>query len=219
MSALLQTRPAPFTMGSLLAQIGLIANTAKNELSGFRDMIALALSAPGVRRITVDARLITLVAQSPVARGLNRRFSNTQSIWASIEANGRSWGRVNVATDEYSELSWQPEGLVSFLGQQLALLLNRLDLVRERENRVAQKDRLAKRLKARKDVNRAGGLVASERGISQHQALQDLVRQARTSRETLSQLAETVVLRHKAKQRRLPVQRRFQTNTRINGER
>jgi urease accessory protein UreF len=112
-------------------------------------------------------------------------------------------------TDVTAESVTDVESFARFLGQQLALLLNRLDLIRERDMRRAQAKRMSERLEARKNLHRASGLVAKTRGISNQQALRLLVSHARKSRRSLNCMAETVLLGYEAPLTRRPMLRRL----------
>jgi len=180
----------------VLGTIGRIANTATSATAGFREMVDAALCLPGVDNVKIeDGALLAIVGQSawPQRKG--------HATLANVNANGRSWGRLRLRGDDAIE------GRGRFLGQQLALLLNRLDLARERDVRRTQARRLSEKLEARKNLHRASGLVAKTRSIPNQQALQILVHHARRTRRTLNRVAETVLLGYEAPLTRHPFSR------------
>jgi hypothetical protein len=182
-----------------LQEIGRIAHTAVDPLKGLQAIAEAALRIPGVRGLKVeDGPLLT--AFGPIASG-SHGTSHTTSV--TVEANGRSWGQLRLTT------TGEARSFADFLGQQVALLLNRLDLIRRHDALRAQAKRLSARLETRKNLHRAGGLVARARGISDRAALQLLVTHARKSRRSLNRIAEAVLLGYEAPLTRRPALRRL----------
>jgi hypothetical protein len=196
MGALPVPQLRPVTEVEVLQTIGQIANTATSEVTGLREMLDAMLCLPGVDGVKIeDGALLAISGQfaRPQRKG--------HATLVNVSANGRFWGRLRLSGDDAIESSGR------FLGQQLALLLNRLELMRERDVRRAQAKRLSERLEARKNLHRASGLVAKTRGVPNQQALQILVRHARKTRRTLNRVAETVLLGYEAPLSRRPVSR------------
>ena len=163
-------------------------------------MLDAMLSLPGVDGVKIeDGALLAIAGPFAGPGAANRRKSHATLV--NVKANGRSWGRLRLSGDDAIE------GSGRFLGQQLALLLNRLDLMRERDVRRAQARRLSERIEVRKNLHRASGLVAKTRGVPNQQALQILVHHARKARRTLNRVAETVLLGYEAPLTRRPISR------------
>jgi ANTAR domain len=184
-----------------LQQIGRIAQTAVSAPKGLHAIAEAALWIPGVLSVNVEEG-VPLTARN-----------NSHTTLVTIEANGRSWGRLLLTTTGDAPRS------ASFLAQQVALLFNRLDLIRRRDALRAQAKRLSERLETRKNLHRAAGLVARARGVSDHAALRILVSHARKSRRSLNRVAETVLLGYEAPLTRRPALRRLQPHefTRASG--
>jgi hypothetical protein len=189
------------TEAEALQEIGRIAHTAISAPKGLQAIAEAALWVPGVHSVKIEDG-------APLTA---RNKSHTTLV--TIEANGRSWGRLRLTTTGEAPRS------ASFLAQQVALLFDRLDLIRRHDVLRAQAKRLSERLETRKNLHRAAGLVARARGVSDRAALQILVAHARTSRRSLNRVAETVLLGYEAPLTRRPALRRLQPNefTRASG--
>lgn len=184
-----------------LQEIGRIAHTAGSAPKGLQAIAEAALWIPGIHRVKLDD-------------GAPLTASNkSRTTLVTIEANGRSWGQLRLTTTGEAPRS------ASFLGQQVALLFNRLELIRRHDALRAQAKRLSERLETRKNLHRAAGLVARARGVSDRAALQILIGHARTSRRSLNRVAETVLLGYEAPLTRRPALRRLQPHefTRASG--
>jgi hypothetical protein len=175
-----------------LQEIGRIAHTAVSASKGLQAIAEAALWIPGVHSVKVEDG-------APLTAG-----NKSHTTLVTIEANGRSWGRLRLTTNGEAPRS------ASFLAQQVALLFNRLDLIRRHQVLRAQAKRLSERLETRKNLHRAAGLVARARGVSDRAALQLLVGHARASRHSLNRVAETVLLGYEAPLTRRPALRRLQ---------
>jgi len=186
-----------------LQEIGRIAHTAVSALKGLQAIAETALWIPGVHTVKVEDGAL-LAAFGPLAWPAGGSRSTSLTALVTVEANGRSWGRLRLAATE------EMRSFTVFLGQQTALLLNRLDLIRRHDTLRAQAKRLSERLETRKNLHRAAGLVARARGVSDRAALQLLVNHARKSRRSLNRVAETVLLGYEAPLTRRPALRRLQ---------
>ncbi len=113
---------------------------------------------------------------------------------APIMADSRDWGRLRILFEPRIRSLECPLRFARFAGQQIAIMLNRLDLFRRRQALLAGIDRLRERLEARKSVARASGIVAASRGISQREALSFLLAYARDWRRTPGQIASAIIL-------------------------
>jgi ANTAR domain len=188
-------------------EISRIVHTATTGTEGLEALAASVLGVAGIQDMKIeDGALLAIFGAR--AWPAHAACPGAPAILALAEANGFHWGRLRLTVDP----SARPEAarsLARFLGQQLALLLNRLDLIRQREIHLAQLRRLSQRLATRKKLHRASGLVARARGVSNHQALQILVHHARKSRRTLDRVAETVILGYEAPLGRRPTLRRL----------
>jgi hypothetical protein len=186
-------------------EIGRIAQTAANETDGLEALAATVLDVTGMHDMKIeDGALVEIFgARAWPARAA---CAGARAILVPVQANGFLWGHLHLTVDPHAG------SLARFLGEQLALLLHRLYLIRQREIHLAQLKRLSQRLETRKKIHRAGGLVARARGVSNRQALQILVHHARKSRRTLDHVAETVILGYEAPLGRRPTLRRLKAS-------
>ncbi|HMF76608.1 MAG TPA: ANTAR domain-containing protein [Bryobacteraceae bacterium] len=198
MSALLQSQlsqPAryPLAEAASLRAISGLALTAEDLDSGLEGLAETALRVPGLHKIQITPtvllppleRLEWYASTAPVLCG---------SATAFVEANGRSWGRLQLYFEPRIQTVESPLRFARFLGQQVALLLNRFMLEAQRDTQLATLDRLRRRLDMRIAVHRATGILAELRGVTDKEALALLVRYARESRRTLASLADAIIL-------------------------
>jgi hypothetical protein len=184
-------------------EIGRIVHAAVSLPSGLQAIAEAALWIPGIYTVKIeDGALLTAFGALTWPAGGGRGKTHTTLV--TVAANGRSWGRLRLMT------TGESRDFPAFLGQQIALLLNRLDLIRRHDTLRAQAKRLSERLETRKNLHRAGGLVARARRISDRAALQLLVTHARKSRRSLNRIAEAVLLGYEAPLTRRPALRRLQ---------
>jgi hypothetical protein len=99
MSALPQTnnfyrQSKRLTEPETLQEIGRIAHAAVDPLKGLHAIAEAALWIPGVRGVKVENGPL-LTAFGPIASGSPGK-SHTTSV--TVEANGRSWGRLRLTT-------------------------------------------------------------------------------------------------------------------------
>ncbi len=208
MSAVPIQQLAEPTEADLLCLIGRIATEANSAAGGFREIVDSALIFPGVYSLKIEGGELFRLFGQFVSSGVVKT-SHSHTVSADVEANGRAWGQLALEIDSAPKLAEVAERFGRFIGQQLALLLNRVDLVRECGVRRTQAKRLSEKLEARKNLHRASGSVARTRGVSNQHALQLLVRHARKAKRTLNSVAETVLLGYEAPFKQRPTLRRL----------
>jgi hypothetical protein len=81
----------------------------------------------------------------------------------------------------------------AFVAQQIALMLNRLELEKRRKSQKRQIASLKRRLQTRKIVERTHGVLAIRHNLDQGEALRLLFRFARTWRKNLYDTSEAVL--------------------------
>ncbi|MBV8551006.1 MAG: ANTAR domain-containing protein [Acidobacteriaceae bacterium] len=113
---------------------------------------------------------------------------------AGIRANGRDWGELRLYFDVQAASLQSPLRFAKFVAQQIAAMLNRLELSEANKALRGRIARIEHRLKTRKAVQRAKGILARTRGISEADAIRLLVRYSREERRSLYQISEAVIL-------------------------
>jgi len=117
------------------------------------------------------------------------------SALASVSANGYVWGQIRLFFDPTADLPVEsPVRLARFMGQQMALLLHRIALNWERKSLLAKVERTNQIIRSRKLIFGATKVLARQRGISDRDALSEIVRYARSSRRSLLHVAESLTL-------------------------
>jgi hypothetical protein len=183
----------PLAEADALQAISRLTSAAEDLDSGLESLAESALRVPGLHKIQITPSVAfppveTLewyAAAPPALCG---------SAMAFVEAGGRSWGRIHLYFEPRIETVESPLRFARFLGQQAAMLLNRLSLEDQYDAHLETLDRLKKRLDTRIAVHRAVGILAELRGFSGKDALTLLTQYARRSRRTLLSLADAVIL-------------------------
>lgn len=199
MAALIVAESIARSEVDVLRSIARAASNATTELAGLRQMVDAVMNLPDLNGLKIqDGKVLEMFG--PFDRRNIQKGHHSHTEFVEVKANGRDWGRLALDVNVNAVNS---RG--QFFGQQLALLLNRLELVRELNLRRAQAQRLSERIETRKILHRASGLVARKRGISTLEALQILVQQARRERRRLNQVAEMVLLGYEVPVKYKPV--------------
>lgn len=173
--------------------IGRLALAAVDAAGGLEALASVALRLRGLHGVEVSLRS---------GRGRVEVFewhdSNAAAPRGSatglIAANSREWGRLRVLFEPCIGSVECPLRFARVLAQQMALMLNRLELVASKDAASAAVRRLQERLDTRKAVSRAAGLLARSKGLSDEQGLLLLLKKARASKRRLLPFARTVIL-------------------------
>jgi hypothetical protein len=114
---------------------------------------------------------------------------------APISANGKNWGRLRVFFLPQTPSSAEsPVRLAKFVGQQIAILLDRLHLERQNRRELARVQALERGIRRRKAIHRASAILSGQRNVSLAEATSILVRYARRRRIRLLPIAESLIL-------------------------
>ncbi len=155
---------------------------------------SLVLRLKGLRAIGIeDAPAIEALTTRPLAWRDGARSTPRGAVVADIAAAGRRWGTLRLQFDLEQIKIEDPLGLVRFLGQQLGILLNRFELEREHDRLLEKVTRFRIRLATRKAFERAKGVLAHKRGITQLEAARLLVKYRRSSGRPMRIVAEAVI--------------------------
>ncbi len=188
-----QTVPLPLTEAASLNAISGLVSTARDLNSGLSSITEAALRVPGLHKVQITPS-IPLPALETLEWYAFTSPSLCGSAVAFIEANGRAWGRLRLYFSPQIETVESPLRFARFLGQQAALLLNRLELEGRYDAHLSNIEVLKKRLNTRIAVHRATGILAELRGGTNREALELLIQQARSSGRTLLSLANAIIL-------------------------
>jgi hypothetical protein len=173
--------------------IGRLALAAVDAASGLEALAGVALRLGGLHGVEISLHagqdevevLEWHDSKAPAPRG---------SATGLIAANSREWGRLRILFEPRMKSVECPLRFARVLAQQAALMLNRLELLAYKEAAGAAVRRLQERLDRRKAVNRAAGILARSRSVSDEEALLLLLRHAREAKRPLLPLARTIIL-------------------------
>jgi hypothetical protein len=195
-SEVLLSPTRPYSELEATREISRCASIAVRIDSGLDALATTALRVPGVNRICIEqapeltdvARLDWQVGQA-VDHPLGRAV-------AGISAAGQTRGQLGLFFELQTQSVECPVCFARFVAQQIASMLERIALLRQRDSLSSQSDKLRTRLRTRKAVHRARGILAQTRGITEAEAMAFLVAYARESRRGLGLVAEGVILNH-----------------------
>jgi hypothetical protein len=122
---------------------------------------------------------------------------------AEIAAAGKKWGELRVFFELQPSTIENPLRFAKFLGQQIGVLLTRVELLVERES-LKRKAALFKTLVTRrKAIHRARALLIHTHNISEDEALTLLRRYTLETGHTMHQVAEAIVFSDQQKWRQV----------------
>lgn len=165
----------PSSLSDVLREIGRIAWSASTVEIAFHEIAAAVRLLGGMLQFGSETDAMPGSVIEPVC------------------TNGVTWGTLRIHFDPALTRLETSSGCVRFIAQQIALLLHRLSLLDEMDALNRRLSVLRRRLDTRKAVHRARGIVAKARGISDSEALRIMKRQARSSRRSLLQLAQSLI--------------------------
>jgi hypothetical protein len=212
MSAILQPKSRispvrPFSELEATREISRWASNAVRIDIGLDALAAAVLRVPGIHRIRIE--------QAPELTGLTQLDWRLHGIAdplgravTDISIAGRTWGQVRLFFELHNHRVESPLRFARFIAQQIAFMLERLALAHQRDLLAAQLESLRRRLKTRKAVHRATGILTRTRGISELEAMALLRTHARQSRRSLGFIAEGVIINHADTPLNRPVLRR-----------
>ena len=169
-------------------EISRLACRATDFEEGLEAISSVLLGVPGVWRVCIEA------PQSWRFDRVGRTAGEASaSAVAPVEAGRGTWGKLRIHFEVRSEVGASPVRFVKFVAQQIAGLLDRLTLQRERDSCVEQISILRRRIETRKMLARASGLIARRDRISEAQALSAIATLARRNRRSLLLIAQSVI--------------------------
>lgn len=114
---------------------------------------------------------------------------------AAVRAGGLHWGEIRLFFDPNCPLGVEsPLRLAKFLGQQIAMLLERLGLELERQFYLARLHQIGCVVRRRKLIWRAAKSLSNQNKITEKQAITEMVMYARSNRRRVLDVAESVIL-------------------------
>jgi hypothetical protein len=184
-------------------QISRAAASATKFADGIEAFARIALLVKGIERIElVPGEPLRSQIPKPLAFGPNSSSATPASAIADIAAEGKKWGELRVFFELHPSSIEQPLQFAKYVGQQIAILLGRLELLVERES-LKRKAQLFKTLVARrKAIHRARALLVHTHNISEDAALVLLRRHTRESGRSLHAVAEAIIFSDQQKWRR-----------------
>jgi ANTAR domain len=113
---------------------------------------------------------------------------------SAVSANGHTWGQIRIFFDPHATPAVEsPVRLAKFVGQQIGILLHRLSLQRERDERLGRLAALDRIMRRRKVIHRAVGILAEQRSVSSAEATSLMAAYARRNRRPLLSIAESLI--------------------------
>ena len=173
--------------------ISRLALAADDIAGGLEALSSVALRLNGLQG--VEVRLHGRAGEGEVLEWHASQMPSPKgAATALIAANSREWGRLRILFEPRVKSVECPLRFARILGQQVALMLNRLELLMQNKAANAAVRRLEQRLDTRKAVSRAAGIMAEIQNLTHQRALLLLLRQARETRRSPLALAHTVIL-------------------------
>jgi hypothetical protein len=185
--------PRPFSEVELLRAISHTVWNAKSEEDALKTIAAAILRVQDLTGFRVEPtdgapHLPLYEATIPQPNG--------QNAWAlaPISAYGKRWGQVRIFFLPQARASSEsPVRLAKFVGQQLAILLDRLEVERQNYRERARLYAFESGNRRRKAIHRAAAILAQQRGVSTLEATRILVQYARAKRKRLLPVAESLI--------------------------
>ena len=185
--------PRPVSEVELLRVIGRITWNATSEEGALKSIAAAILRAPDFNGIRVEPA--EEASHLPLYEA-TRRQQEGEVAWAlaPIAANGKHWGQLRIFfPTQTSPSAESPVRLAKFVGQQVAILLDRLHVERQNRLELARLQALEHGIRRRKAIHRAAAILAEQRKVSLLEATRILVQYARGKRKRLLPLAESLI--------------------------
>ena len=180
-------------------EISRIGSSALDVTTVIQSIGYIALRVNGVKRIqmayaescgNVPAEALTWSAttwntasdDSPVASAV-----------ASVAAGGQVWGELRLYFDLQPSALESPLRFAKFVGEQIAVQLDRWSLMTQADNLKIQTERLRKIIEKRKTLQRARAIIANSKQINDTDALKLMRRYAGETGRSLHQVAEALI--------------------------
>jgi hypothetical protein len=175
-------------------QISRVAASATRVDDGIDAFASIALQVNGIERIElIPAAPLVKEIPEPLTFGRDNPATTHASAIADVAAEGRTWGELRVFFELHPSSIENPLRFARYIGQQIAMLLSRLELVMERES-LKRKARIFKTLVARrKAIHRARALLVHAHKITEDAALLLLRRYTRESGRSMHAVAEAII--------------------------
>lgn len=173
--------------------IGRVALTAPDAVSGVESLASVALRLSGLQGIEMKLQSGDDGVEAREWHG-SKKPGPRGAATGLIAANGREWGSLRILFEPRIKSVECPLRFARVLGQQTALMLNRLEVSVGNKLSRAAVQRLEHRLDTRKAVTRAAGILAQAKSLTHENALLLLLKQARDTKRTPLALARTTIL-------------------------
>jgi hypothetical protein len=174
-----------------VASIGRLAVSAVDAVGGLETLACVALRLAGLHGVEISLRNAGKLETFEF-----HDFTETcrGSATGLIAANAREWGRLRIFFEPKIKSVECPLRFARMLAQQIALMLNRLEVLTRNQAARAALKRLEQRLDARKAVSRAAGVLAETHRLRHTEATLLLLKQARESRCAPLSVARSIIL-------------------------
>jgi len=140
--------------------VGRLALTAADAASGLEALASVALRLSGLHGVEVRLQTAGQELVDVLEWHGSKEAAPRGAATGLIAANGREWGRMRILFEPRVRSLECPLRFVRILGQQVALMFNRLAVVTGNQTAKAAIRRLEQRLDMRKAVTRAAGILA-----------------------------------------------------------
>ena len=181
-----------FTESDLLLSVSRIATNALNETTAIEEIASAALRLSGITGI--DFQLLTGHQYSVFLNPAKTNPAKASAV-SKVTAHGREYGQFRIYFDPHSSLPLEsPVRLAKFIGQQLGLSLQRMDLQLERRKHFVRLNAFDRRIRRGKAVRRAAAVLAGQHGISHTEAVARIVDYAVKHRRPLLVIAELLII-------------------------
>lgn len=201
--------PRRISEAELLRVIGHITWTASDEEPALAAVAAAVVQMQGLVAFRFEP--FEDLPHLPIYELSTPQSSNTNaSALAQVTANGRTYGQIRIFFDPHSlQLLESPVRLTRFIGQQTGILLHRLELQRERKAHISRLETIDRVIRRRKTIHRAAVVLAQQRRISESEGISLMVRYGRQNRQSLLQIAESLIFGFNSAAFRRPYLRRL----------
>jgi hypothetical protein len=203
----------PLNEAEALYRIGHQAVVASNLEATVESILALGLRVAGVTGTAIEPlpgygwpyrQVDTASTSAPPGTAV-----------ADIAAGGRNWGTIRIYFSLSQNGLESPLRFTRFIGQQIGIVLSRIELLNKREAAERTFAALERRLLTYKRVQRAKGILAQKLAVSEQEALHWIRRSARSARRSLIEVSEAIIFletderpRYPRSRRQLPVAKR-----------
>jgi hypothetical protein len=167
---------------------------------GIETLARVALQTLGIIKIELVPRE-PLLAQipKPLLFGSYMTTEPPGVAFAEVAADGKRWGELRVFFELHPLTIENPLRFAQYLGQQLGVLLVRMELVLQRDALRRQAARFRTLVAKPKAIHRAKALLRHAQNLSEDEALLLMRRYVEQTGRTMHQIAEAIVFSDRQK--------------------